>query len=70
MTSAGSVGGDDRLRLFLALELPAPTLDVLDAILLDGVLVPAGMPGFGDFLADDDVAAIRAYLDARRLSDE
>ena len=31
MTSAGSVGGDDRLRLFLALELPAGTLDVLEA---------------------------------------
>ena len=30
MTSAGSVGGDDRLRLFLALELPAATLHVLD----------------------------------------
>ena len=31
MTSAASVGGDDRLRLFLALELPAGTLDVLEA---------------------------------------
>ena len=31
MTSAGSVGGDDHLRLFLALQLPAPTLDVLEA---------------------------------------
>ena len=31
MTPAGSVGGDDRLRLFLALELPPPTLDVLEA---------------------------------------
>lgn len=31
MTSAGSVGGDDRLRLFLALQLPSPTLDVLEA---------------------------------------
>jgi len=30
MTSAGSVGGDDRLRLFLALQLPAPVLDVLE----------------------------------------
>ncbi len=30
MTSAATVGGDDRLRLFLALELPAPTLDVLE----------------------------------------
>jgi 2'-5' RNA ligase len=31
MTSAGSVGGDERLRLFLALELPSATLDELDA---------------------------------------
>ncbi|HEU0056677.1 MAG TPA: 2'-5' RNA ligase family protein [Gaiella sp.] len=29
MTSAGSVGGDERLRLFLALELPPATLDEL-----------------------------------------
>jgi RNA 2',3'-cyclic 3'-phosphodiesterase len=29
MTTAGSVGGDARLRLFLALELPPGTLDVL-----------------------------------------
>lgn len=31
MTSAGSVGGDERLRLFLALELPPATLDDLTA---------------------------------------
>jgi 2'-5' RNA ligase len=30
MTSAGSVGGDDRLRLFLALLLPVPALDALE----------------------------------------
>ena len=30
MTSGGSVGGDARLRLFLALELPPATLDVLE----------------------------------------
>ena len=30
MTPAGSVGGDDRLRLFLALELDSATLDVLE----------------------------------------
>jgi len=29
MTSPASVGGDDRLRLFLALRLPEPVLDVL-----------------------------------------
>lgn len=30
MSSAGSVGDDDRLRLFLALQVPDPTLDVLE----------------------------------------
>ena len=30
MTSAASVGGDERLRLFLALQLPGETLDVLE----------------------------------------
>jgi RNA 2',3'-cyclic 3'-phosphodiesterase len=30
MTSAASVGGDERLRLFLALQLPDETLDVLE----------------------------------------
>ena len=30
MTLTGSVGGDDRLRLFLALQLPAPVLDALE----------------------------------------
>jgi RNA 2',3'-cyclic 3'-phosphodiesterase len=43
MTPAGSVGGDDRLRLFLALELPAATLDVVEewatAHLRDGRVV-------------------------------
>ena len=31
MTSRGSVGGDERLRLFLALRLPEPALDLLEA---------------------------------------
>ncbi|HET6682726.1 MAG TPA: RNA 2',3'-cyclic phosphodiesterase [Gaiella sp.] len=30
MTSAASVGDDDRLRLFLALQLPESTLDILE----------------------------------------
>jgi 2'-5' RNA ligase len=47
MTPAGSVGGDDALRLFLALRLPAATLDVLErwgqAHLQDGGrIVPRG----------------------------
>jgi RNA 2',3'-cyclic 3'-phosphodiesterase len=44
MTPAGSVGGDDRLRLFLALQPPPPTLDVLErwaaARLRGGRVVP------------------------------
>ncbi len=44
MTSAGSVGGDERLRLFLALRLPDATLDALTAWqaahLHDGRVVP------------------------------
>jgi 2'-5' RNA ligase len=31
MSSAARVGGDDRLRLFLGLQLSAPTLDTLEA---------------------------------------
>jgi RNA 2',3'-cyclic 3'-phosphodiesterase len=31
MTSLASVGGDERLRLFLALRLPGPVLDMLEA---------------------------------------
>ena len=46
MTSAGSVGGDAHLRLFLALELPSATLDTLARWaaehLVRGRLVPRG----------------------------
>jgi 2'-5' RNA ligase len=46
MSPAGSVGGDERLRLFLAYELPAETLDVLerwgDAHLAGGRTVARG----------------------------
>jgi 2'-5' RNA ligase len=46
MTSRDSVGGDERLRLFLALRLPEPVLDVLEAWQLErlhGVrVVPRG----------------------------
>lgn len=31
MTSAGTVGSDERVRLFLALRLPGPVLDLLEA---------------------------------------
>jgi len=42
MTSAASVGGDDRLRLFLALRLPEPVLDAVvrwQGERLDGVRI-------------------------------
>jgi 2'-5' RNA ligase len=46
MTAAGSVEGDARLRLFLALELPSDTLDVLERWgaehLTGGRVVPRG----------------------------
>ena len=48
MTRAGSVEGDDRLRLFLALRLPDDALDALVAwqatLSLRGRLVPRGEP--------------------------
>ena len=40
--------------------------DALDAIVLQGARSPLGMPRFDAFLSQDDVAAIRAYLLARR----
>ena len=42
MTSAGSVGGDDRIRLFLALQLPEATLDVVGRWQAEQIL--AGRP--------------------------
>jgi quinohemoprotein ethanol dehydrogenase len=40
--------------------------DALDAIVLQGMRSPMGMPRFDAFLKPDDVKAIRAYLLARR----
>ncbi len=35
------------------------------AIVRDGVLVPLGMPKYGDLFGDKDIAAIKAYIDHR-----
>jgi quinohemoprotein ethanol dehydrogenase len=44
------------------------TYDALDAIVLQGVRSPMGMPRFDAFLQSDDVEAIRAYLLALRAT--
>ena len=44
MTSAASVGGDDRLRLFLALQLPEATLDVVESWQAEHVVAGRRVP--------------------------
>ena len=43
VTPAASVGGDDRLRLFLALQLPADVLDVVERLAGDGISSGVGV---------------------------
>ena len=72
MSSAGSVGGDERLRLFLALELPPETLDALvhwsEAHLTGGRVVPREQLhvtlAFLGSRPADDLSAIAAALRA------
>ncbi|MBL8549565.1 MAG: PQQ-dependent dehydrogenase, methanol/ethanol family [Hyphomonadaceae bacterium] len=45
------------------------TLGELESIVLEGALVPRGMPSFSQHLTRDDVALIRAYLTARRIGE-
>lgn len=59
MTEGGTVGGDDRLRLFLALCLPDPVLDALEAWQRD-VLI-----GGGRALARDHLHITLAFLGSR-----
>jgi len=73
MTSAASVGGDERLRLFLALQLPEPTLDILehwrDAQLRDGRAVPRDSLHITlAFLGSRPAGELPAIVDALRLS--
>ena len=58
MTSAGSVGGDDRLRLFLALQLPAATLDVARAVAAEQLLR-------GPIVAREHLHVTLAFLGSR-----
>ena len=73
MTPAGSVGGDARLRLFLALELPRGTLDVLvrwgTEHLAGGRIVPrehlhVTLAFLGSRPADEVDAIVRVLRDA------
>jgi len=73
MTPAASVGGDERLRLFLALQLPEPTLDVLerwrDAQLRSGRAVPRDALHITlAFLGSRPANELPAIVDALRLS--
>ncbi len=43
-------------------RMSAATHEIFDAIVLDGVLEPRGMAGFGDSLSKEDSFAIRAYI--------
>lgn len=45
-------------------------LDALPAVLLEGALVPAGMPSFRKYLTRDDVDALQAYLQDRAIVTE
>jgi 2'-5' RNA ligase len=73
MTSPASVGEHERLRLFLALQLPSPTLDVLerwrDAELRGGRAVPReSLHVTLAFLGSRPAAELPAIVDALRVS--
>ncbi|XOV89362.1 MAG: PQQ-dependent dehydrogenase, methanol/ethanol family [Pseudomonadota bacterium] len=53
-------------------HMPAAKYMAFREIVLDGILQDRGMPMFGDVLAEDDVAALRAYVigQAHDLQDE
>jgi 2'-5' RNA ligase len=62
MTSPASVGGDDRLRLFLALQLPANVLDVLERW-------QAAHLGNGRMVGRDGLHVTLAFLGSRPSSE-
>jgi RNA 2',3'-cyclic 3'-phosphodiesterase len=73
MTSPASVGGDERLRLFLALQVPETTLDVLegwrDAHLDGGRRVPRqSLHVTLAFLGSRPARELSAIVEALRLS--
>lgn len=63
MTTAATVGGDGRLRLFLALRLPEPVLDALQA------WQRAELEGFGRVLPRDHLHVTLAFLGSRPAGD-
>lgn len=44
---------------------PPGLTDAFLAIVRDGVLAPLGMPGYADVFSDEDIAALKAYIDHR-----
>ncbi len=63
MTAAGTVGGDDRLRLFLALTLPEPVLDALET------WAAGALAGGGRLLPRDHLHITLAFLGNRPAGD-
>lgn len=63
MTSAASVGGDERLRLFLAYVLPAATAAALAG------WAAAELEGRGRLVAERDLHVTLAFLGSRPVSD-
>ncbi len=63
MTAAASVGGDGRLRLFLALNLPDPALDALEA------WAASALTGVGRLLPRDHLHITLAFLGNRPAGD-
>ena len=63
MTTAATVGGDGRLRLFLALRVPEPVLDALQT------WQRQELEGFGRVLPRDHLHVTLAFLGSRPFGD-
>ncbi len=59
---AGAVGGGVLPDLRL---LPPGVTESFVAVVRDGALKPLGMPGYGEIFNDDDIAAIKAFIEHR-----
>jgi len=57
-----SAGGAANRRVPDLRRLERPRYDLFDRIVREGLIQPAGMPGFGDTLSKDDTQAIKDYL--------
>lgn len=62
---AGAVGGG--VLPDLRHQVPGLT-DAFLAIVRDGVLAPIGMPGYAELFDDDDIAALKAFIDHRAVT--